>query len=240
MSGFMLMSILNPTSTTKPHPQGKSPIRCITTVLLIGWDLSVIMKDCNDGMCNLLWSVVGFIFTVIVLTFIYSCGDVRVLDILHQAKYANKNKTNIPVRKSVNGTFKQLQQLKFVLLLSFICFCLDIFHLQSVFPPNSSRSLCVLDLSSVSCIDCFCNPQASRCAFETTWSQDRRMMNIEEEGISVSNFSFSPPFLPFLLFPLSPLCIQDSIFLLCEWGYCNSTMDTVFSGTLWRHDHTSR
>ncbi len=47
----------NPASTTKPHPQGKSPIRCITTVLLIGWDLSVIkgLYDacaiCCEALC---------------------------------------------------------------------------------------------------------------------------------------------------------------------------------------------
>lgn len=156
-------------------------------------------------------------------------------------KYENKNKIYSPMRESVHGKFKRLQQVKFVLLLCIICFCLDIFHLQSIFLSNCSQSLCVLDPSTVSCINCFCNPQASRCAFETTWSQGRRMMmNVEDEGIIVSSFSFSLSFLPFLLFLISPPCIQDSISLLCEWGYCNSTMGTVFSGTLWRHDHTSR
>lgn len=143
MGGIMLMSFLNPTSITRPHPQGESPIRCITTVLLIGWDLSVNMKDCNDGMCIFLWSVVCFYchqMWYVVLTCICSSDDVQVLIILHQVKYANKNKTNIPVRKSVNGKSKQLQQLIFVLLFSIICFCLDI--LQLLLSPSFSISLC--------------------------------------------------------------------------------------------------
>lgn len=212
MGGFMLMSIRDSTSTSKPHPQVKSPIRCITTVLLIGWDLSVILKDCNDGMCNLLWSVLFFLLWykyVIVLTFIYKCDDVRVLDILHQVKYANKNKTNIPVRKSVNGKSKHLQQLKFVLVLSIICFCLDIVHLQSLFLPNCFRSLCVLDLSSVSCIDCFFfflqSAGVSLCIWDSLISKHVGLWTLRKGGVSVSNFSFSPPFLPFLLFPWSPL-----------------------------------
>ncbi len=198
-----------PPPQPSPTHQGKSPIRCITTVLLIGWDLSVIMKDCIDACaicCEALCVCLLWYKHVIVLAFIYRCDDVRVLDILHQVKYANKNKTNIPWENQSMGNSNNCSSWDSFSLLCIICFCLAIFHLQSVFLPNCSRSLCVLDLSSVSCIDCFCNPQASVVRLRRPDLKAGGWWTLRKKVSVVSNFSFLHLFCHFfLLFPLSPL-----------------------------------
>lgn len=65
----MLMSIVNPTPMTKPLPLGTSPIRCITTVLLIGWGLSVHYERLQH-----VYILLCVFFTYIVC--IYRCDDV--------------------------------------------------------------------------------------------------------------------------------------------------------------------